>query len=221
MPEPPQNPAPGRAEILAAATDLFGEAGFDAVSISAIAERARTSKANVFHHFGSKDSLYLEVMRQACGQFSEAVAGLSEHSVEFHERLADFIRRDVELMHERPDRSHLILREVLESGPSRGRALAGEVFHDHFGEMVALFRDGQEAGAFADDVPPELAATMMIACNVFLFQSQHVLRNLPGVDFVDEPARYARMVSRVLLDGLRNQAACRAEPAWPHGGSET
>ena len=199
----PRRPAPaGRDEIVAAASDLFGEAGFEAVSISTIAQRARTSKANVFHHFGSKEALYLEVMRRACGRFAEAIDGLGDTAVDFRARLNGFMRRDAELMREQPESSHLILREVLESGPSRGRALAGEVFHDHFGDIVALFEEGQAAGAFRRDVPPALAATIVIACNVFLFQSQHVLRNLPGVDFVDDPARYAQLASRVLLDGL-------------------
>ena len=204
MTQSSQNPPAGRAEILAAATDLFGEAGFDGVSISAIAQCAGTSKANVFHHFGSKDALYLEVMRRACGQFSEAMDELGDGSSGFAERLAAFIRRDIELMHEQPDRSHLILREVLESGPSRGRALAGEVFHDNFAQLVGLFEEGHAAGVFRRDVPATVAATMTIACNVFLFQSQHVLRYLPGVDFVDDPVRYAALVGRVLLDGLRS-----------------
>ncbi|MDZ7747932.1 MAG: TetR/AcrR family transcriptional regulator [Halofilum sp. (in: g-proteobacteria)] len=217
MPESPQSPPAGRAEVLAAATDLFGESGFDAVSISAIAQRAGTSKANVFHHFGSKEALYLEVMRDACGQFAEAVEDLRDDSLGFEDRLVAFIRRDIELMHEQPDRSHLILREVLESGPSRGRELAGEVFHDHFGDIVALFAEGQQAGVFSREVPPSVGAVAMIACNVFLFQSQHVLRYLPGVDFVDDPARYAALISRVLLDGLRSRG--EGDPASE--GSDT
>lgn len=215
MSDSSQNPSAGRAEILAAAIDLFGEAGFDAVSISAIAQRAGTSKANVFHHFGSKEALYLEVMRDACGRFAEAVEHFGGHGTDFAARLRNFLRRDVELIREQPDLSHLVLREVMESGPSRGRALAGEVFHEHFAELVALIEEGQEAGAVTADVPPGLAATMMIACNVFLFQSQHVLRHLPGIDFVDEPARYADLVSRVLLHGLCPQGA--GEPASGRG----
>lgn len=202
MPESEQSPA-GKVEILSAATDLFAESGFDAVSISAIAQRAGTSKANVFHHFGSKDALYLAVMRDACSTFAEALDALGDETHAFGERLRRFLLRDLELMRADPDRAHLILREVLESGPSRGQALAGEVFDEHFARLVGLFRDGQARGAFRPDVPPALAASMMVACNVFLFQSQHVLRYLPGVDFVDDPQRYAAFVSDVLLDGLR------------------
>lgn len=202
MPESEQKPA-GKAEILSAATDLFAESGFDAVSISAIAQHAGTSKGNVFHHFGSKEALYLAVMRDACGTFTEALDAFGDAAYGFGDRLRRFLLRDLELMHADPDRAHLILREVLESGPSRGRALAGEVFDEHFARLVGLVREGQAEGAFSADVPPALAASMMVACNVFLFQSQHVLRHLPGVDFVDEPERYAELVSGVLLDGLR------------------
>lgn len=215
MPEIPETAATGREEILAAATDLFGEAGFDAVSIAAIARRAGTSKANVFHHFGSKEGLYLEVMRAACKVFSRVLEDVHRDDGDFDERLRTLIRRDIEVMRANPDRSHLIMREVLESGESRGRALASEVFEDQFRELVALFEEGCSAGAFRSDVPAGLAATVMIACNVFLFQSQNVLRHLPGVDFVDDPDHYATLVSRVMLDGLRR----RPEPATK--GSKT
>lgn len=202
MPEPTSKPA-GRAEILAAATDLFGESGFDAVSISTIAGKAGTSKANVFHHFGSKESLFLEVMRAACEVFGRALEDAVDAEGGFDERLRTYLRRDIELMRANPDRAHLIMREVLESGPRRGRALAEEVFHDHFVELVSLVEEGQAAGAFRADLPASLAATVMVAGNVFLFQSQNVLRHLPGIDFVDDPDRYAALVSRILLDGLR------------------
>lgn len=202
MSEHSQNPSAGRTEILAAATDLFAESGFDGVSINSIAARAGTSKANVFHHFGSKDALYLETMRSACGTFEPVLDRLHKGERTFNERLRQFVREDVEQMFTEPDRARLILREVLESGPSRGRELASEIFDEHFARLVEMFRDGQRAGVLTDEVPPALAASMAIACNVFLFQSQHVLRHLSGVDFVDDPERYAELVSRVLLEGL-------------------
>lgn len=56
--EPPQD-TPSR--ILDAALTEFAERGFDGTSTAAIAERAGVAKALVFHHFGSKDALFLAV----------------------------------------------------------------------------------------------------------------------------------------------------------------
>lgn len=208
--------------ILSAATDLFAEAGYEPVSIQAIAERAGTSKANVFHHFGSKEALYLAVMRGACSGFVSASEMLDESlGLEHSRRIREFLRRDLEHMHAEPDRAHLILREVLESGPGRGRALGREVFDEHFQLIVRLFRNGQGAGVFAADIRPEVAAVVMIATTVFMFQSRHVLRHFAGVDFVDDVDEYTRLTSRILLDGMRNPAASDASHPADDGGGES
>jgi len=203
LPQSPQNQSAGRDEILRAATDLFAESGFDAVSMKSIAVRAGTSKANVFHHFGSKDALYLAVMRDACGRFETSIDAFEGERRDFGQRLSEFVREDLATMAAQSDYSHLILREILDSGPCRGQALATEVFDQAFGRIVTVLEQGQARGEVTGDVPPALAASMLIACNVFMFQSQHVLKHLPGVDFVDDPERYAALVGRVLFDGLR------------------
>jgi len=205
VPANPQPPVTGREDILAAATELFGGSGYDAVSMSAVARRAGTSKANVFHHFCSKQGLYIEVMREACRMFSGAIEEAGEVSGDFEARVRTLVQRDIELMRANPVRAHLIMREVLESGEHQGRALAEEVFEDQFRALLGLFEEGRDRGAIRGDIAAGLAATMMIACNVFLFQSRNVLRHLPGIDFVDDPERYAAMVSRVLIDGLRRR----------------
>jgi TetR/AcrR family transcriptional regulator len=210
-----QNPSAGRDETLQAATDLFAGNGFDAVSINAIASRAGTSKANVFHHFASKEALYLEVMRSACRSFSGALERLGDDGKTLDERVRHFVREDIELMRSQPERAHLIMREVLESGPCRGRALASEVFDEQFAQIVALFRSGQESGRLTPQVPPAMAASMLIACNVFMFQSRHVMPHLAGTDYLDEPQHYADLVARVLLDGLRGPAS-----GWADQGSQ-
>jgi len=203
MPQTEQKHVAGRRDILAAASDLFAESGYDGVSIQAIANRAATSKANVFHHFGAKDALYLAVMREACSGFVSASQLLDDDAgLDQRERIVAFLRGDLEHMHAEPERAHLILREILESGPGRGKALAHEVFDEHFQLVVRLFRNGQTAGIFASDIRPELAAVVMIATTVFLFQSRHVLRHFSGVDFVDDPGEYTHLVSRLLLDGM-------------------
>jgi AcrR family transcriptional regulator len=51
-----------RERVARAARDLFGERGFDATTIRAIAARAEVDPALVHHYFGSKERLFVAVM---------------------------------------------------------------------------------------------------------------------------------------------------------------
>ncbi len=51
-----------RAKILDAAEGLFGERGFDAVSLREITERAEVTLALASYHFGTKDQLFEDVV---------------------------------------------------------------------------------------------------------------------------------------------------------------
>ncbi len=61
----------GRERILRAATELFALRGFDGVSISDVAHAAGTVKSAIYHHFASKQALYLEVLKETCRQSRE------------------------------------------------------------------------------------------------------------------------------------------------------
>ena len=52
-----------RAEILVAARELFGENGYAATTMRAIAQRAGVDAALIHHHFGSKEALFRAVMQ--------------------------------------------------------------------------------------------------------------------------------------------------------------
>lgn len=192
----------GAEEILAAAKDLFARRGFDAVSISDIATQAGASKANVFHHFGSKEDLYLAVMRNACHRSEALLANMLDRQGDASTRITEYIRQHLEMLNEDPESSRLVLREVLQSNPTRGQELAERAFKDDFAMVTRLFREGQQTGQLARRIDPVFAAFLMLAANVMLFQSQHVLRHLPGVSFVDAPERYREMLLDALLHGI-------------------
>ncbi len=190
------------ARILAAAEALFAERGFDGTSMNAVAAAAAVSKANIFHHFNSKNALYLEVLRQACHDSAERLDHLESDDRPFPERLAQFAHEHLEslLQHERVSR--LILRELLENGPRRGQELAERVFGEKFARFVEILRAAQTHGALRADVDPAMAATLLIGSNVFFFEAQQVLRHFRDVDFAHDPARYSRMLTDILLRGI-------------------
>jgi AcrR family transcriptional regulator len=66
---------PGRAKVLSAGLELFGERGYHATSIAEIGLRAGIAKSVLYHYFGSKAGLWEEV---AVTQTRELVAAVAE-----------------------------------------------------------------------------------------------------------------------------------------------
>ena len=55
-----------RKQMLEAATALFIERGYGAVSMDAVAKAAGVSKATLYAHFASKDALFATIIGEAC-----------------------------------------------------------------------------------------------------------------------------------------------------------
>ena len=207
-PTPTQADAP-RAEsvtrILAAAERLFSESGFEAVSMHDIAAAAGVSKANIFHHFASKQTLYIEVVRGACQDSFDRLQNLDADDGPFAQRLEVFAAGMLRNMLEHDQVQRLILRELLTHGEERGRELAEQVFGDNFARLVSILRAGQTRGELRADLDPAMAATLLIGANVFFFEAQQVLRHFRDVDFAHEPTRYTQMLTDILLRGILAQ----------------
>lgn len=62
-----------RRRLLAEATRLFSERGFDQVSVAEIAEAADVSKMTVFNYFDSKEDLVLAPMQEHIGDVAQVV----------------------------------------------------------------------------------------------------------------------------------------------------
>lgn len=201
-PQPSRQPVDAVERILVAAESLFAEHGFDAVSMSAIGEAAGVSKANVFHHFTSKNELYLAVLRNACRASVQHLDDLSRHEAPLTERLPQFAHAHLENLLEHGQVARLMLRELLSDNPRHSQELAEKVYGEKFSRFVAILRAGQQAGELRADIDPAMVATMLIGANVFFFESRDVLRHFPDVSFTQHPKHYSTMLADILLHGI-------------------
>jgi len=203
--KPSEAPLAGDAteRILAAAEALFAGAGFDAVSMNAVAERAGVSKANIFHHFSSKNALYLAVLRKACGRANPLMDNLANPDGSFAEGLRQFARAHLANLLDNQQTSRLILREVIENDPQRCRDLAEQVFGENFARLVAILRAGQTRGELRTDLDAGMVANLLIAANLYFFQSREIARHLPDARHLSEnPAAYSDLLVDILLRGI-------------------
>ena len=192
----------GELAILEAAEVLFAQKGFDAVSMSAIARLANTSKPNIYHHFKNKNDLYLAVMKTAVRRSSNLLDTLEQAPGSFKQHLTEFASGQLEnlLTHKRS--TQLMLRETLSEGSQYGQEITQLAMGEVFSRLVAMVQQGQEENEFRKDINPMLAAFMIISANMFFFQASPTMQNIPEVDFIDDTNAYSEDVMDILLNGM-------------------
>jgi AcrR family transcriptional regulator len=146
-----------RAEILAAAGELFAERGADAVSVADVAEAASVSRATVFNHFGSKRALLEGITEEVLSDYNaileNALASRETPVPVLLRVLFEFMGRGIEqqrLFH------RAVFREIArltlgldEGGPGQ---VARQAALERLGELIER---GQQEG----DLSQELAAS--------------------------------------------------------------
>lgn len=202
QPSPPPSSPDAIDRILAAAETLFSAQGFDAVSMNAVAEAAGVCKANVFHHFTSKNDLYIAVLRNACRDAGQRLDELGNDTLPLAERFTQFARAHMQRVLEHDQVTRLTLREMLRGDTGHGRDLADKVYGEKFSRFVAILRAGQSTGALRHDIDPAVVATVLIGADLFFFMARDVLRHFPDVAFTGKPEQYSAMMADVLLRGI-------------------
>jgi len=202
--------ANGARSILCAATELFAQEGFESVSVGAIAERAGVSKANVFHHFLSKDALILAVMREVSQPHAQFAEDLLDEPVSSVEKIRRLIAFEIVDMFENKQKMRLVLREITDHAHDNVRELAEQAFYRNLRATVALFEQGQQRGELRRDFDPAVAALILGGANQLYFQSQQMLKRLPETKRIKSAAIYAEQIFKILLGGL---VAADAPPA--------
>ena len=192
----------GEKAILDAAVELFSEYGYDGVSMRQIAEAAGVSKSNIYHHFASKEALYLGILDGSAQHLSEIVEDLAEGEGGFQRRLQVFAEAHLEHLFANETTLRLVLREAFSGDEEKSRMVVEQVVGRIFKRMVAIFQAGQEAGILRADLDPGLCATLLMGANLFFFQAQGMLRQIPEAGFAKDSAGYNRQMADVMLNGM-------------------
>ena len=197
--------------LLETAGELFADAGLDGVSIRAIAKKAKANIAAIHYHFGSKDNLYMEVVRHVMNQIRCTLAGeLLTRTEEWRSdpmRCADVV---CQLIEERmrqffPDAhprwyGRLFMRMLLNPTPALGK-LAEEIIVPDLDQVTKVFRlckpsmTETEARCWTD--------TLLGQLGHYVFSDQFAQyvpkKNIYDSEFVETVYRH---LSRLLLKGL-------------------
>lgn len=202
-----QSPPATVQTILAEARRLFAERGFDGVSISDLAGAAGVSKANIFHHFGAKQTLYVEALKDCINEVSQFTDRLVRDEAPLDQRLHRFMLAHALHLQESPEAAQMVLRELLENRSDVTQQLAEEVTGAQFRRLHELLREAQEAGEIRREVDPTALMLVMIGVVVFLFQVRSLLSHQPEVSFTEDPELYCRFIADILMHGVSSEGS--------------
>jgi TetR/AcrR family transcriptional regulator len=204
VPTAPDSPArsAGEQAILDAAVRLFSRHGFDGVSMRTIAHEAGVSKSNIYHHFRSKEDLYLAIMQSSAARLTELVDTLAEGSGAFEQRLRAFARAHMEHLFGQAMTVRLLLREVFTGEEKWQRLLIDRVVGDIVRRLRAIFERGQAEGVLRADLDPGLCAMQILGSDFFYFQSYGMLKFIPEVAFARDREQYSSVMMDIILNGM-------------------
>jgi TetR/AcrR family transcriptional regulator len=102
--------------ILAAAEAVFAERGFAGATMSAIAARAGSPKANIHYYFATKEALYRAVVERVLTAWLDAAQSfdLSDDPVE---ALTGYVGAKMDLAREMPLSSQIYASEIMRGAP--------------------------------------------------------------------------------------------------------
>jgi TetR/AcrR family transcriptional regulator len=192
----------GALRIVDIATQLFAAKGFSGVSIHDIAASSGGSKANVFHHFQSKEALYLAVMGSACSKFRDELKGLTDEPSGSNCKLSFIAQQHLQQMLLSPDSTRLILREVFAGESGINRSLVAEILHQNFDLIIDLVKKEQDNGRIASGLNPAMIAVNIISLNTFFFQSWTILEQFEEFRPLGSAQRAANVAFDTIAEGL-------------------
>ncbi len=189
-----------RNRILEAAALCFAESGYDGTAVATICETAGVSKGAFYHHFSSKQQLFIELIDQW-------LEGLDQHLVALGGQADDpagqllAMTRVIGQIIQLPNQQLMIYLEFLNRAFHDTQVLQATTrpFHRYRQQIASIFETGVADGSFRS-LNGDSAATIVIALAIGLL--------IQG--FLDPAAADWEQVSQegmeILLKGLRDKS---------------
>jgi AcrR family transcriptional regulator len=138
--------AAGRQCILDQAQQLFFAHGYHGVSIREIVQACGLSNAALYYHFGSKQNLYVEVIRQFVASVVQPVQEAEAGNGSSRERLARMVLAFARFSSESRSELQTLLRDLTECEGQEIQQLIPEAIGQVLSPFAAVMEDGIAAG---------------------------------------------------------------------------
>ncbi len=191
------------ASILAAAREVFEEAGYEGAKVSDIAERLNISEGNIYAFFDSKRELMAQVIAQ---WYRTSIAPLQdglEHVSGMRQKLRYVVTQHLRFMLDNAELCAVVLKESRVPGEPEPSSLR-DLRREHTEPLMQVLAEGIEHG----DLKPDL--NLSLVRNMVYGALEHVLWDVLTSGKSVDVQRTADALIRTLLLGLVNEPASSA-----------
>jgi len=150
------------ASILAAATTVFRELGYEKATLEDIANEVGINRATLYYYVGTKEELLVALLAEPIEMVRTRLEEDAAADMPAPQKLAAALTGYVKTLDEHPE-LFIFLSENVHAVMSGPEADALRVNADRYGVVLTqVIRDGAAAGEFRSDVDPQVAVLAIL-----------------------------------------------------------
>ena len=182
--------------ILETAGRMFARYGLKKTSIDEIAQLARVAKATIYNYFGSKDRVYLEVLKREVNEIIDRISVSVVREKLTEKKLAAYVKARFKYMGSALNILNLE-REGFKRKPPEAGIICKELFEREVQLIRSILNEGMENGLF------HLNDTLLAARTI-----NHAIRGFNQKEIFEEHTEkvdnYLVELTRIIFSGLRS-----------------
>ena len=197
-----RDPIRTQERILKAAQAEFARKGYDGARVDAIIARAKISKNLLYHHFRSKEDLYIRVLERTYETLRRRQSDIPLHGLDPVEAMKRLCEDTFQVFIDEPDVITMLNTENLYRGKHIAKSPIIRALYNRLSVTLrAILEIGAERGVFRSDIDPVDLYISMSGLGYFYLSNQYTLSMIFDRDLVDPAnleSRRAHIVDMVL-----------------------
>lgn len=142
------------------AEHLFAQKGFACTDMRSIAQAAQVSIGAIYHHFSSKDELFVAILRQEFDRWKKALTTLLDQKLPMEEIIPRMIQVHFSMAREHAAAVRLFHQSLLSGNPKLSKTIES-LRQEGVDYLAAIIRNGIESGKIRP-CNPKIAAHGLI-----------------------------------------------------------
>lgn len=192
-----------RAAILSAARTCFVEKGFAGTSISAIAKEAQINQSLIYHHFGNKQELWVDVKITILEEYHNSQNMNWDKLLTLkncNEFISEFIQYRFGFFDQHPDALRIIEWQYLEPDPFQLTAYTPETIQT----IIKRIKYFQKQKQLSSKYNPELIFSLLLTIPLGFFRSfRDLTTNLSKQQLTKMKNEYVQLCIETVLNSLK------------------